>query len=247
MKAIKALKVLGPIDAKSIRRDSLLGWMFALPLLFAFVIRWGLPPLTSWIYDNFSFSLENYYQLIFSLFMVFQIPMIFGCVIGFLLLDERDDRTLSALQVTPLTASGYAIYRISIPMIISVVMSMVFLPIANILSPSYLYVLPIVILASLGAPILAIFLVSFAENKVAGFALMKGMGMVLAAPLAAFFLKMPWQLFAGIFPSYWPAKAFWVLIDNEPGFWFYLLMGAAYHLVILFWLVRRFNSVLRRA
>ena len=246
MKVIKALKVLGPIDAKSIRRDSLLGWMFAIPLLFAFIVRWGLPPLAAWIYHNFGFSLENYYTLIISLFMVLQIPMIFGCVIGFLLLDERDDRTLSALQVTPLTASGYAVYRVSIPMIISIGMSMVFFPIADVLSAPYFSLFLIVLLASLGAPILAIFLVSFAENKVAGFALMKGMGMVLMAPLAAFFIKMPWQLFAGIFPSYWPAKAFWVLIENEPGFWRYLFAGTIYHLVILFWLLRRFNSVLRK-
>ena len=34
-------------------------------------------------------------------------PGIVGMVVGFLLLDERDERTLSALRVTPLSMRRY--------------------------------------------------------------------------------------------------------------------------------------------
>lgn len=41
--------------------------------------------------------------------------MVFGVVTGFLLLDERDDRTLTALQVTPLPLRAYIFYRVTVP------------------------------------------------------------------------------------------------------------------------------------
>jgi fluoroquinolone transport system permease protein len=44
-------------------------------------------------------------------FLVVVMPALVGMVIGFLLLDQRDDQTLAALQVTPLTLNGYLIYR----------------------------------------------------------------------------------------------------------------------------------------
>ena len=53
-------------------------------------------------------------------------------VLGFLLLDQRDDQTLTALQVTPLSLNGYLAYRISLPMLISLVTTLLMVPLAGL-------------------------------------------------------------------------------------------------------------------
>ena len=52
----------------------------------------------------------------------------------FLLLDHRDDRTLTALQVTPLTVEGYLAYRIAVPMVVSVPVMMASVAIADLVT-----------------------------------------------------------------------------------------------------------------
>jgi hypothetical protein len=39
--------------------------------------------------------------MLLSFFFVLQIPLLFGLLVGLLVLDERDDDTLTALRVTP--------------------------------------------------------------------------------------------------------------------------------------------------
>jgi fluoroquinolone transport system permease protein len=93
---------------------------------------------------------------------------------------------------------------------------------------------------------MSLFLAAFAENKVQGFALVKALGAVLLAPVVAWFVDMPWQLLAGVVPSYWPLRAYWSAADPGADFWIFLAVGFAYHGLLLAWLLRRFETVLRR-
>ena len=98
-------------------------------------------------------------------------------------------------------------------------------------------------MVSIEAPIWALFLATFAENKVAGFALMKGAGVVLMIPVAAFFLDPPSQYLAGLVPTYWPSKAFWSLQAGEP-YLLYWVIGLVYHALVLWWFLKRFNRAM---
>ena len=104
--ATAVIRALGPIDVKSVARDSMLRWMIGTPIVLALVFRWGVPAFDGWFGERYDFDLTPYYPLLCS-FLVLMIPTLMGSVVGFLLLDQRDDRTLTALQVTPLTAQGY--------------------------------------------------------------------------------------------------------------------------------------------
>ena len=57
MQAAAIFRALGPIDLKSIRRDSLLRWMFLIPVLFALLFRWGTPPVGEWLARRFEIDL----------------------------------------------------------------------------------------------------------------------------------------------------------------------------------------------
>lgn len=242
---LRALKALGPIDFQSVRRDELLRWLIPFPLLIGVVLRFGVPPVEARILAQFGFDISPYYGLFMS-FVVMTMPLLVGMVIGFLLLDQHDDRTLTALQVTPLTLTGYLIYRISVPMLLSVLITLIVVPLANLVWIGWLPLLAATLASAPIAPLSALFLAAFAQNKVQGFALSKGSGVFLAPPLVAYFVQMPWQLLFGLTPTYWPVKLFWVLQNGEPHAWIYLVVGLAYQFLLLALLLRRFNRVMHQ-
>ncbi len=242
MDILKVFRALGPVDVRSILRDSLLRWMLIIPLLPAMIVRWGIPELTDWLVKAYSFDLVPYYSLIMSFFVLF-IPTLVGVVIGFVLLDERDDRTLTALRVTPLQITDYLAYRISAPVIVSILLTMVAFPIAGLVTVPTLPLLAITIMASIEAPIFALLLAVFARNKVVGLALYKGFSIFYFAPLAVFFIQTKWQLLAGLFPTYWPVKTFWLAVSGNADWIVYLLAGFAMHGLVLWLLLKQFQKI----
>lgn len=246
MRAVQVLRALGPVDARSIRRDSLLAWMTAVPLLLGVLVRWLLPRMDALLAARFGFDLVPYHHLVASYFFILLVPMTVGLVVGFLLLDERDDDTLSALLVTPLTPTAYLLYRLGLPVLVGTAMTAAAIAIAGLVTVGWLPLVLVLLLSAVETPVMSLFLAAFAENKVQGFALVKGLGAVLLAPVVAWFVPMPWQLLAGIVPSYWPLRAYWSAASPGPDFWLFLAAGFATHGLLLAWLLRRFQRVLHR-
>ena len=244
-RAVDVLRALGPIDVKSIHRDALLRWLVFIPVLIAFLLRWVVPWLTAHLVARLGFDLTPYYPLIMSM-MLLVLPGLCGMVIGFLLLDQRDDETLTALQVTPLTLRGYFAYRVAIPMLISVVLTMVIFPLSALVEIGLWPLFLATVLAAPMAPIYALFLAAFAGNKVQGFALAKAVSAVLWPPGLAYFISSSWQIAFGVFPTYWPMKFYWVVHTHAKAAWLYLLVGLVYQMLLLVLLLRRFDRVMHR-
>ena len=173
-------------------------------------------------------------------------PALMGAVVGFLLLDHRDDRTLTALQVTPLTVEGYLAYRIAVPMVVSVPVMMACIAISDLVTMGVFPALAAAVQAAPTAPLFALFAGAFASNKVQGFALLKGVGVLTWPPVIAWFVSSPWQVAFGLDPLYWPLKLFWMLEAGEPRVWLYFLAGLAYQSLLIALLVRRFKTVITR-
>jgi fluoroquinolone transport system permease protein len=245
MNWILAIKTLGPVDLKNIHRDPLLRWFILLPVLIAAALRWGVPWLASTILNQFNFDITPYYVLITS-FITMTMPLLVGTIIGFLLLDQRDDRTLHALAVTPLSLKGYLAYRIAAPLMISIALSIVVVRFSGMVEIGFESLLIASICAAPLAPLVALFLGAFAQNKVQGFALSKGSGIILVPPLAAWFIPLPWQLLFGISPTYWPVKVFWMAAGGERLLWTAALAGIGYQVVLLVLIMKRFERVSSR-
>ena len=245
MNTVGAIRALGAIDAKCVRRDPLLRWIAIGPVLLALLVRWGTPYVAERLQGRLGFDLVPYYPLISS-FVLLIVPMMCGIVIGFLLLDQRDDRTITALQVTPLTLSGYLVYRLATPSALSVVMTMIALPLAGLVPVRLGPLVGATVAVAPLAPLTALFLAAFAANKVQGFALMKAAGVINWPPMMAYFIDGPWQLACGLVPTYWPAKLYWMLCAGDPGWWVYLVIGLLFQPLLLAVLLRRFNRVMHR-
>lgn len=244
MNASRVLRALGPIDVASIRRDSMLRWMFAMPVLFALMFR-GLAALASDWLAGFGVDLAEYYPLIAAL-LVLLAPMLYGVVVGFLLLDQKDDQTLTALRVTPLTARGYLAYRIAIPVALSVLMTPVVLALSGFSGLGLGQGLLAGFAAAPLAPAFALFMAAFASNKVQGFALMKAAGVINWPPLLAWFVESDWQLAFGIVPTYWPAKFTWALEAGDPAAWVYFFVAVTILALVTLLFQKRFERVTAR-
>lgn len=245
MRGTAVFKALGPIDLRNVGRDEMLRWMAMVPLLLAAVVRYGWPIVVAQVQARFQFDLSPYIVMIMS-YLVIGSPAVFGVVIGFLLLDERDEGSLIALQVTPLSLTNYVAYRLGLPMILTVFLLLISLPLAGITTFSFGQLLLLALVAAPLAPLLAVFLAAFASNKVQGFALMKGSGILFIVPFAAYFIDSSWQWAFGLLPTYWPPKLYWMLSAGESGVWLVALVGVVYPLLWVYWLGRRFNRILHQ-
>ncbi len=244
MSALGVLRALGPIDAANVRRDPLLRWMLGMPLLFALLFRWLATLASPWLADRFGIDLASYFPLLAS-FLVVLAPMVYGVVVGFLLLDQKDDGTLTALRVTPLTARGYLAYRIAIPVVLCIVMTPVVLALGGFSRIGVGQQLLAGVAAAPFAPAFALFIAAFARNKVQGFALMKAAGVINWPPIIAWFVGSSWQLAFGLCPTYWPVKFYWELEAGRSGAWVYFVIGVLYVALLIFLLQRRFERVVQ--
>ena len=224
IKTLRAVRSLGPVDLKSIRRDTLLRWIALFPVLIALVLRLGVPVLSARMMALAGFDLQPYYPFVLG-FIFLMMPMMVGLVIGFLLLDQRDDQTLTALQVTPITLNGYLAYRIGLPILLSLVETVLVIPASNLLRVDFATVLLVALACAPLAPLYALAMASLAQNKVQGMAISKLLGLSLLPPAIAFFVTADWQLVLGLAPTYWPVKLFLVLQSGQPGAWMYFLAG----------------------
>ena len=245
MRAGGALRALGPIDAKSVRRDPMMRWLFLMPVLVGLLFRFGVPPVAAWMTERFGIALSAYSALLGS-FLALVTPNVYGAVIGFLLLDQKDDRTLTALQVTPLTTGGYLFYRMGAPLVLSVLMTLVVFALSGIVTIGLGGQVLVALAAAPLAPAFAVFLSAFARNKVQGFALMKAAGVINWPPVIAFFVHSDWQWAFGLCPTYWAAKLYWELDDGRSDAWWVFLVGVLYLGLLTAWMLRRFDREMHR-
>jgi fluoroquinolone transport system permease protein len=238
-------RALAAIDGRSIARDPLLRWMVALPVALALALRFAGPALAVRLGETVGFDLMPHYTAVVGFSLLMLAPMLVGAVVGFLLLDQRDDDTLTALRVTPMPLPAYLAYRLAVPTLLSTAVAAALLPLAGLggLDAAGLA------LAALGAagmaPLFALLLAAFATNKVQGFAMMKAMGLLGVPPLAAYFLAPHWQWAFAAAPTYWPARAYWTLLAGGAAA-VPIAVSLLYAAVLCALLLRRFQRRLSR-
>lgn len=238
-----ALRALTVADWRNIRRDSLLQFVLIYPFVLGLIMRWLIPFVTDALAERH--DLTQYNDLMTGFFGLLIVPALIGIAIGFLLLDEKDDRTLTALQVTPLSPGAYLVYRLALPVVVSMLSVLIVIPIMNIVPVRVYSLLPMALIAALEAPIFALLLATFANNKVQGLALMKAASLTMVVPFVSWFVPQPWQWFMGIMPTFWPVKMFWIMQDGG-NYWPFYPLAVVFHALILWLLIRRFYEVAYR-
>jgi hypothetical protein len=164
------------------------------------VIRFVFPVLT--VFAAPYFDLAEYYAA--SVGVLIMLPgMLSGMLNGFLMLDERDDGTLYALQVTPLSGSPYAIYRLLSPIAVGIVMTLVMVWLMGVQGISPVVLVAAAVVAGLGGPLWAYAMYVLAENKIEGLAVLKFLSLLIGLPLLSLFVPARWL------PVFWPLPFYW--------------------------------------
>ncbi|MNC29962.1 Fluoroquinolones export permease protein/MT2760 [compost metagenome] len=239
-------RIIFPVwgDLKQIYRDPMLIICLAGPLALVLALRFGVPAVSDLLLHNLGFELSPYYELIMS-FALLLVPLILGCMAGFMILDERDENMIQYFAVTPLTKNGYLAYRLGFVVILTVIDSLLLFAFSGLTPLRLGNTLLLMPMLALEAPVFALFLTAFASNKIEGLALSKGASILVLTPLIVFFVHSPWQYLGGIIPCFWPVRTFlsgssfslaWCTLPAAA--------GTAVHVVFLRYLVQRF---LRRA
>ncbi|MEE8135056.1 MAG: hypothetical protein V3T56_08355 [Gemmatimonadales bacterium] len=232
-------------DAKLVVRDRFLIGIVVYLVVLALVVRFGLPPVTRALVRSTGFDLSSYYLLIGSVLAITATSLA-GILTGFLLLEEKEDRTLRALLVSPITLRTYLGYRMLAPMALGGLAVPAVVLIAGVAVPPLWPLAAIALVASLFGVITALFVPATADDKITAFAMAKLLSGASLIPVAAYFVRDPWQYLFGVYPPYWVFRAYWEASSVGVSWWLYLAAAVITHAIAIVALQRRLRTVMYR-
>ena len=238
---MKKILALALADAKNIARDSTLILILFGPIGIFVFLRFLVPVLAELAATELAFDLAPHVLFLVS-FMSLIPPMLFGMVFGYLILDERDEEILAFVAVTPLGKTGYLRYKLLAAVVLSFLFFFPIIYFTGLITIPLKYAFGLALLTACEAPLVALFLAAFAENKVEGMAYSKIIGVMYIAPFVAYFVKANWHYLAGMLPPFWITKAFLAAEAGAATFWFFLTAGLIVHFAVIAVLLKRFVS-----
>ena len=230
-------------DFKNIIRDRFLVYAaIAMPLMVIVISRiilhWIAPTLKDTV------PLAGNYSMIFMLFVT-MIPLVYGFIVAFLILDERDEHLLTVLRVMPISRNSYLIYRMLFLSLFSFIVMLIFPPLSGLLENtqfSYIQYIPIALLFTLLTPFSALMVSSFATNKVQAFAIFKISGTVFLIPLFIFLITDNLKYIFAPIPNFWAFITLKELITTGTNDYLHLGIGFVYTIVLIAVLFYIFNK-----
>jgi len=176
-------------------------------------------------------------------FFIMMTPMLIGTMTGFLLLEDKDESMFLFYSVTPLTKGGYLMYKLITPVVLNFILSFILVYITDLIHIGFLQLLIVISISSLQAIIIAILLTSYAENRVEGLAITKGLGFLFFIPLIEHLISSQYTRILMIFPTYWIPKAL-EFSDDLLKFSLACLIGLLIHLLIIYMLSQKFKKII---
>jgi fluoroquinolone transport system permease protein len=213
-------------DVKNVARAPMLLMSALVPLvILAPLLRFTYPWLVELTAREFpGFDLAAYSGL-FVAFLILLTPYLLGWVVGFMLVEERDEGILAAIAVTPLSKEGFLLYRASLPVVVATVAAFAAVMLSQLPRPDPFLLACAIVLAATEAPVMAAFLGATAGNRVEALAMAKFAGLALASPMACLW-DSPWHYAAGVLPPFWVGKLLFAP-PSHPGLTAAMLIGAA--------------------
>jgi len=237
---VKRYQVLLMNDIRHAGNDPVLMVGFLAPLILILLTRFGFPMATHWLETSYSFDLTEFRDFT-AVLLVVTIPMLLGMMTGLLMLDERDENVISYFAVTPLMKRGYLSYRLTLPTILSTVLTAMFIAFSG-LTEFNVEIWFVLLLLIMEAPWFALLVAAFSGNKVEGLALYKiGALLFIAGPIVVFFVPDVW-LWVGVWiPTYWPALIFLTGVSGKSfAAFIFFSIGFIFHVAILLTMLRVF-------
>ncbi|MEQ1899928.1 MAG: hypothetical protein ABL866_04265 [Devosia sp.] len=184
-------------DAMNISRDPMLMFAFVLSVLPGVGLFLGREAIDA---ASGTWGIAELHRYFVPVVLVMPAILI-GWVVGFLLIEDRDDGPLLAVEVTPVGKGGFMAYRLAVGAVLAAIITALAL---LLLLPQASPWLQLVLLATvpIDTALVALALLALARNKVEGLAVTKLTNFAAIAPLVAA-VPSPFRVVAGVVPTYW--------------------------------------------
>ena len=249
-------------EAKTIIRDPINLYMSVFPLIILAMASFVFPM----IIESIDPADQATKQIIMLLLLIITVAIgsyFLAAMATFLLIENKDECTLNTIAVTPIGMSGYVKFKMTYIYVMTVISNIVILLGTKLIAGDkyaiggislfdnigLIEIIAFSIVSSLFIPSLALLQGSLAKNKVEGFAYIKGTGIIALIPAIMILegLQGGMQYLLGVFPNFWAIKGIMLQLlpmSNRANLSFplYLLIGAIYNIVLLFFAYRMFKN-----
>src|SRR4051794_16274827 len=149
---LRPLLAFGRNDVRGTYRDPLLVMIVLAPVIWTTGVAVLTPRFTEMLANRYDFDLVPYYPLVLTAFLLLTSIIIVGGLASFLVLDEVDAGTLTALRVTPVPLSTLFVYRAGTVMVVTTIYVIATLSFSGILEAGLVpSLIPIGLLSGLSA------------------------------------------------------------------------------------------------
>jgi fluoroquinolone transport system permease protein len=182
-----------------------------------------------------------------AMFLILITGYVFGALTAFTLLDDKDDKVLMSLKITPIDVRHYVLVKLLVSYVFGVIATVAIVFATGFLEgSSAVTIILISIVAALQGPGVVLIVNAFSENKVEGFVYMKMSGLILVLPVVAFFYTAWQEVFLVIAPGFWSARMIQMelLPTMETNFTFivYTIFGVIYNLLFVYLFMKIYSK-----
>jgi fluoroquinolone transport system permease protein len=214
-------------DLRQIFRDKTLTVFLFAPIILIVFVKFFVP------YITVQYPIvENYHSYI-MMFAGIQTAIMFGFIISFIILDEKDENVLQVIRVLPISPFYFILYRLFFATAFSTFGAFLMINFSGIAYPGLLNSFLLSIQYGLTAPFITLIVTTYAKNKIEGMAFFKGVDLILLLPILSFFLGGNIKYIFFIIPAYWTYNLFDASLSNGNTILFFFIGLAIYSIVII--------------
>lgn len=199
---------------KVVIQDKMLFAALMSPALAGIAIHFGVPFAEKMLIQvtGLPTVLSPYYGL-FDIFFASLTSVMFCFISAMVVLEEHDDHIDRYFFITGLGWSGYFVSRIILPEILALVMTVILLPMFELIKWSVVEILFLSLTGSLQGIVISLLIVTLSSNKLEGMAVTKLTSLIMFGAIVPFFVPAPFALSVFFLPSFWMGKA---VFDGKP-------------------------------
>jgi fluoroquinolone transport system permease protein len=250
-------------EFKTIVKNPMNLFMLLFPFLILFMCGWLIPAILQ--RTGASTNATTITMLLSFAFCVSCGGYITGAMLGFSLLENRDENTLVSIAMTPMSVKGYTAFKSVYAFVFSWVGNFLMLAGLKLFAASsyvidyggvslslldnitYFQTLVFSVISALVVPFFGGAFAAIAKNKIEGFALMKTGGLIIMIPLLCLLpaFATGWQYVLGLAPNFWAMKGLLNIAMQSQNtanlnFWLYMAIGAVYQTALSIWALHIF-------
>ena len=174
-------------DLRRLVRDQFMVGAALFIVLISVAMRFALPAIDATLRESGGFELAAYFPL-FASYNAFAIGSVMtGLILGVLLLENREQGTISALMVSPMSMRRFLVIESAFAYVAAVPVTLGTALVIGIGLPSAGELVLFTLTAALFAPLMMLALATFASNKLEAFALLAGTTVLFLGLLALMF------------------------------------------------------------